>query len=111
MPYLANVQAARQAVHAKFVSQLPLANFVPIGGKLMPRESLSTQPEQEGALPEAIDALRRGDSIGIPTFQAAVPPTRVRVTGVGFFDRVHNQSGVAQLNGIELHPILKIEWL
>jgi hypothetical protein len=111
MPYLANVRAAREAVRTKFVSQLPLANFVPIGGKLMPRESLSAQPEQEGALPEAIDALRRGDPIGIPTFQAAVPPTRVRITGVGFFDRVHNQSGVAQLNGIELHPILKIEWL
>jgi len=40
-----------------------------------------------------------------------VPATPVRITGVGFFDKVHGQMGVALLNGIELHPILKIEWL
>jgi hypothetical protein len=33
----------------------------------------------------------------------------VRVTGVGFFDRPHGQTGRAT-NGIELHPILKIEF-
>jgi hypothetical protein len=32
---------------------------------------------------------------------------RVAVTGVGFFDRLHQQEGVAS-NGIELHPILEI---
>ncbi len=31
----------------------------------------------------------------------------VQVTGVGFFDRLHNQRGVAP-NGIELHPVLDI---
>jgi len=35
---------------------------------------------------------------------------RVRVTGIGFFNRVHGQSGVAP-NGIELTPVLGIEWL
>jgi hypothetical protein len=30
---------------------------------------------------------------------------------VGFFDKVHGQMGVSQSNGIELHPVLKIEWL
>jgi hypothetical protein len=34
----------------------------------------------------------------------------VRVTGVGFFDREHGQIGVAP-NGIELHPVLSIEFL
>jgi len=29
-------------------------------------------------------------------------------TGVGFFDRVHDQTGVAMKNGIELHPVLDI---
>jgi len=36
-------------------------------------------------------------------------PIRVRVTGVGFFDRIHGQAGVAP-NGIELHPVLRIEF-
>jgi hypothetical protein len=34
----------------------------------------------------------------------------VRVTGVGFFDFLHGQTGVAP-NGIELHPVLKIEFV
>jgi hypothetical protein len=34
----------------------------------------------------------------------------VRITGIGFFNRVHGQSGVAP-NGIELTPVLSIEWL
>ena len=32
----------------------------------------------------------------------------VDVTGVGFFDFLHNQTGVA-VNGIELHPVLSIQ--
>jgi hypothetical protein len=34
----------------------------------------------------------------------------VRVTGVGFFDFKHGQTGVAP-NGFELHPVLSIEFL
>ena len=30
------------------------------------------------------------------------------ITGVGFFDKIHNQTGVA-LNGIELHPALAFQ--
>jgi hypothetical protein len=33
----------------------------------------------------------------------------VRVTGVGFFDFLHGQRGVAP-NGIELHPVLDVEF-
>ena len=33
----------------------------------------------------------------------------VRVVGIGFLDDIHGQSGVAP-NGIELHPVLKIEF-
>jgi hypothetical protein len=32
---------------------------------------------------------------------------RVRVRGVGFWDEIHGQTGVAP-NGIELHPVLSI---
>jgi hypothetical protein len=35
---------------------------------------------------------------------------RVRITGIGFFNDVHGQVGVAP-NGIELTPVLGIEWL
>ncbi|HEV2721338.1 MAG TPA: Ig-like domain repeat protein, partial [Thermoanaerobaculia bacterium] len=38
-------------------------------------------------------------------FQSASVP--VRITGVGFFDFIHGQTGVAP-NGIELHPVLDI---
>lgn len=37
---------------------------------------------------------------------AGVPVT---VTGVGFFDTIHGQTGVAP-NGIELHPVLQIQF-
>jgi len=33
----------------------------------------------------------------------------VTVTGIGFFDRLHHQTGVAP-NGIELHPVLNIDF-
>jgi hypothetical protein len=37
-----------------------------------------------------------------------VSPVTIVVTGVGFFDFFHGQAGVAA-NGIELHPVLRIE--
>ncbi len=69
------------------------------------------------------------DCISAGPFKAAVSQTRsafdakfvpiksgfktaaatVTVTGVGFFDRVHRQRGVAP-NGIELHPVLAISF-
>ena len=33
----------------------------------------------------------------------------VRITGVGFFDYIHGERGVAP-NGIELHPVLDVEF-
>lgn len=36
---------------------------------------------------------------------------RARLTGIGFFDILHGQTGVAQSNAIELHPILDVEFL
>lgn len=35
------------------------------------------------------------------------PPVKVTLTGVGFFDALHGQRGVAP-NGIELHPVLSV---
>jgi len=39
----------------------------------------------------------------------ATPGVPLTITGVGFFDRIHNVIGQAP-NGIELHPIVEIEW-
>lgn len=74
--------------------------------------------------PECADACRSGHS---PEFSAArtamtqrfgaastafqqLPSSLVSITGVGFFDFVHGQTGVAA-NGIELHPVLRIQFL
>jgi hypothetical protein len=43
-------------------------------------------------------------------FRRLNPAWVVRVQGVGFFDIYHNQIGVAE-NCIELHPVLRIEFL
>jgi hypothetical protein len=51
-----------------------------------------------------------GSRLSQPLFQTAVPPKSARITGVGFFDRAHGPTGAAP-NVIELHPVLKIEWL
>jgi hypothetical protein len=106
-PWLPNIQAARQAVDDKLVQHLSPADFVPFGGKLVPRDAVST-PVAPLDLPESLTTPTEG--VG-PAFKTSIPPTRARLTGVGFFDRVHGQMGVSQSNGIELHPILKVEWL
>jgi hypothetical protein len=110
-PWLANMQAARQAVDDKLVSKLSPADFTRLDDMLVPRKSLSVQPE---AMPSVLASFRtpkEDEQQAMPTFKTKVPATPVRITGVGFFDKVHGQMGVALLNGIELHPVLKIEWL
>ena len=43
-------------------------------------------------------------------FRYFAPAWRVRVEGMGFFDMFHRQKGVAE-NCIELHPVVKIDFL
>ena len=47
---------------------------------------------------------------GVPTsqFKRLTSPLLIRVTGIGFFDFKHGQTGVAR-NAIELHPVLRVE--
>ena len=110
-PWLANIQSARHAVDQKFVSHLSPAEFVPMSGKLVPRASLSTSSQATiGVVASFTEVADAGLQTMLP-FKTQTPATRARITGVGFFDKVHGQMGVSQSNGIELHPILKIEWL
>jgi hypothetical protein len=116
-PWLANIKTVRQQVDDKLVNHLSPANFVqmPGTGTLVPRESLPASLQMQ-ALPAPSKVLsfatpEAGNEVAMPTFQTKVKPTPVRITGVGFFDKVHGQTGVSQFNGIELHPVLKIEFL
>jgi hypothetical protein len=41
-------------------------------------------------------------------YRKLAEPIRAKLLGVGFFDLLHRQTGVAP-NGIELHPVLRVE--
>jgi hypothetical protein len=114
-PWLDNIKAARQAIDDKFVSRLNPADFVPRtpGGILVPRNSLKQAPKSmaEWKLPASFLTPPKGLETMMPTFKTQVPATKARITGVGFFDKVHGQTGVSLANGIELHAVLKVEWL
>ncbi len=59
---------------------------------------------------EQIRAVRSQLDARFPTRPRYQPLSlAVTITGVGFFDVVHGQSGVAS-NGIELHPVLSLEF-
>ncbi len=80
-PYLGQITAARRAFDDRFGFQL-----------------------------QALDAITPSDATAQPDMSApmivhvSVPVT---VTGIGFFDFIHGQAGVAP-NGVELHPVLSV---
>jgi hypothetical protein len=97
-PWLDQMAAVRQKIGEKFGptfagKQLPSAT--PGAGLI---QAPPGHPDGGAALFEAI-----------APFQARIQPTQAVVTGVGFFDRFHGQTGVAK-NVIELHPILDIDF-
>jgi hypothetical protein len=49
--------------------------------------------------------------LALPGKSASNMNAKVRLAGIGFFDRVHGGIGQVKKNGIELHPIIKIEFL
>src|SRR5205807_6428653 len=77
-------------------------------GKTMIAEIPS--PDCAGACASAhVEEFRRARAVIMETSnQASSVSVVVVVTGVGFFDFLHGQTGAAP-NGIELHPVLKIE--
>lgn len=64
--------------------------------------------DQFGVQLRALDAMAAAepDTSAPMIVQVSVPVT---VTGIGFFDFVHGQAGVAP-NGVELHPVLAIDF-
>ncbi|MEK6301571.1 MAG: hypothetical protein AABO41_12685 [Acidobacteriota bacterium] len=115
-PWTSNLNVARKAIDDRIVKKLSPANFVLMDDMLVPRESLppSLHPQAMAMTPPIVQSFalaEADDAAPVPTFMAKLKPIACRITGVGFFDKVHGQMGVSQFNGIELHPILKIEFL
>ena len=71
-------------------------------------ESTSPNCGKNGRFATEINEVRTAIDKAIPKLPSK-PNVMVTVTGVGFFDHIHGQTGVAP-NGIELHPILAIEF-
>lgn len=104
--FKADIQRVRAAIDKRFFKKLKPEMFAPMGKYQMPLSAFSTAPTITGPAPAAPGT----GTLGSLAFKSQVKPTKVRLTGVGFFDRVHGQSGVAP-NGIELHPVLDIKFL
>jgi hypothetical protein len=101
-PFFADIQAARDIADAKLIQKHAPQATQTLNRMLVPPNSvIAHRQKRAGHAPKA----------GTMPFKTKIPATPVRVTGVGFFDKIHGQMGVASLNGIELHPILRIEFL
>ncbi len=108
--WLDNFEQARKEIDDKLVRRLSPNAFGLVRGKFMPHGAMRFQPRASAPLDASFATPPRDSRAPQPLFQSAIEPTAVRVTGVGFFDRSHGATGAAP-NVIELHPVLKIEWL
>jgi hypothetical protein len=108
-PWLDAMKEVRKRIAERFGPSFAAANFQPLDNKfLMPATPIAPPPGPAApvaASPADIEAFE-----ALQPFEARVPQTPVTIAGVGFFDRVHGQTGVALKNGIELHPVLVIQF-
>lgn len=122
-PFLADIATVRAEIDDKLVKKLQASSFVQAGKIAMPATAFlhlqpaagAGAPGAPGVLPAAagppVTDLLPDAAVAPPTFKTSIQNKRATFTGVGFFDRVHGQDGVSLANGIELHPILKVEWV
>ena len=109
-PWLDNIAAARQEVDSKLVRNLSPSDFALMNGKFVPRGATTFQARQMADPRLSFQTPPPGSKAQQPLFATQIAPTKARITGVGFFDRAHGATGAAP-NVIELHPVLKIEWV
>jgi hypothetical protein len=109
-PWIDNIRAARAQVDDKIVKHLWPASFSVLGNKYVPNGALAMEPGPTADSAMSMVTPPEGSAAVQPLFQTAITPMAARITGVGFFDRAHGATGAAP-NVIELHPILKVEWL
>jgi hypothetical protein len=109
-PWFDNIGQARQEIDDKLVSHLSPAAFALLDDKYVPHGAMTFQPRATADPALSFVTPPEGSRLVQPLFQTAITPTLARITGVGFFDRAHGATGAAP-NVIELHPVLKVEWL
>jgi hypothetical protein len=109
-PWLANIGEARQQVDDKLVKHLSPSAFALLNDKYVPLGALTFQRSQTAPPGLRFETPPPGSLAVQPLFATSITPTAVRLTGVGFFDRAHGATGAAP-NVIELHPVLKVEWM
>jgi hypothetical protein len=109
-PWIGNIGQARQQIDDKLVQHLSPAAFALLNDKYVPLGAFPFQPSATADPAMSVVTPPKGSGITQPLFATAIAPTAARLTGVGFFDRAHGATGAAP-NVIELHPVLKIEWL
>ena len=104
-PFVDGIRASRKAIDQKFKKTVEAMKLFAMGKTMVPAAAFSVSPPSSHARLAAMAAAPSE----MAAFKIKVKPTKVRLTGVGFFDRVHGQSGVAP-NGIELHPVLNVRF-
>jgi hypothetical protein len=109
-PWIVNIGQARQEVDDKLVKHLSPADFVLLDDTFVPLGALTFEQRATAKATRSFATPPPGSTAVQPLFQTAITPTSARITGVGFFDRAHGATGAAP-NVIELHPVLKVEWL
>lgn len=83
------------------VAELPNPPCVPATAPAMIKERIQIARD---------DFDRRFNGTARPTSRPKSPNVKIRIAGIGMFDREHGQLGRAG-NGIELHPVLGLEFL
>lgn len=86
------------------IAEIPDPAQVDSGSPFFARIQIARQTF-DARYPELQDLKRVGRSHGSPGLVEI--DEQAQVTGIGFFDFVHGQDGVAE-NGIELHPVINI---
>jgi hypothetical protein len=114
-PWIVNIGQARQQIDDKLIRHLApqafaIATVGDVAGKYVPHGAMMFDPQETADPGMMFTTPPQGSAAVQPLFQTAVAPTPVRLTGIGFFDRAHGATGAAP-NVIELHPVLKVEFL
>lgn len=106
--FFSDIQAARAAVDARFSGTVAATEFAPgVTGKLVPRDALAPDAAANASGTSIRLADIATDPASARAFAMRITPVAATLTGIGFFDRDHGQTGRAP-NIVELHPVLSV---